>query len=90
MNTMINYAETDRRSTKAWLSGKGDGRANAFSMFRKEVLRSNPTITEDEVMNRYRDAIANGWLEKKVRRAVIILAGCAIYAVAVIAYVAQL
>lgn len=90
MNTMIDYAGIDSRSTKAWLSGKDDGRARAFAMFRKEALRSSPNLTEDEVMNRYRDAIANGWLEKKGRTAVMILAGCAIYTAAVIAYVAQL
>ena len=90
MNTLIDYAGNDRRSTKAWLSGKDDQRTNAFAMFRKEVLRSSPAITEVEVMNRYSDAIANGWLEKKGRRAVMILAGCAIYAVVVIAYVAQI
>lgn len=90
MSTMINYAGNDRRSTQAWLSGKDDGRANAFSIFRNEVLHNTPTISEDEVMSRYRDAIENGWIEKRGRRAVMILAGCAIYAVAVIAYVAQM
>lgn len=90
MSTMIDYAGTDCRSTRAWLSGKDDGRAHAFAIFRKEVLRTSPTIAEDELMDRYRDAIANGWFAKSGRRAVLILTGCAVYTAVVIAYVAQL
>lgn len=86
MNTMTmqDYAATDARSVKAWMDGKDDGRGRAFEVFRQEAIRCDATLTEADINNRYRVALANGWLCKKRHRTIMILAGCAIYTLAIL------
>lgn len=77
------FAANDPRSVKAMLENRDDGRGMAYEAFRREELRRNPGLSEGALAARFRDAMANGWLDRKRTLALAALAACALYTFAV-------
>jgi hypothetical protein len=50
---MRDMSESDPRSVKAWLRGKGDGRTEAFNRYRREALARDPSLTDEKLTEDY-------------------------------------
>lgn len=87
MNTMRDYASQSPRSMKTWLKKHRDSEDDVFAVFAREAQRKNPSMNHAEITSAFERARENGWVERKIKTASVVLVACVLYIFGVIAWV---